>query len=261
ECWGGGTATIMIMGDTCTRACRFCNVKTGNPGKWLDPYEPIMVAKALSRLDLEYIVVTSVDRDDLPDGGASHFAGTIRAIKQEKPELILEVLIPDFRADHDALKRVVDAGPEVIAHNIETTESLTPRVRDRRANYQQSLKVLSIIKSLNPDIYTKSSIMLGLGEAEEEVVQTMIDLRSVGVDFLTIGQYLKPGSSLRFLEVQEYVPPQRYEYFRAKGEEMGFLYVASGPLVRSSYRAGEFYMASIIRRKYHGAQPFQQGGE
>ncbi|MBI2184185.1 MAG: lipoyl synthase [Thaumarchaeota archaeon] len=261
ECWGGGTATIMIMGDTCTRACRFCNVKTGNPQKWLDPYEPLMVAKALGQLDLEYVVVTSVDRDDLPDGGASHFADTIRAIKREKPGLILEVLIPDFRADPAALKRIVDARPDVVGHNIETTEALSPKVRDRRASYQQSLKVLETMKSLDNNIYTKSSIMLGLGESEEDVLQTMKDLRSVGVDFLTIGQYLKPGAAHRFIDVQEYVQPPRYEFLRAKGEELGFLYVASGPLVRSSYRAGEFYLASLIRRKYHHVESFQQGGE
>jgi len=259
ECWGGGTATIMIMGDTCTRACRFCSVRTGHPDGWLDPYEPLMVAQALSRLDLEYVVITSVDRDDLPDGGAAHFAETIRAVKKAKPDLLLEVLIPDFKGDPAALRRVVEAHPEVIGHNIETTEALTRRVRDPRAGYRQSLSVLKMIKEFDPQIYTKSSIMLGHGEAEEDILQTIRDLRQVGVDFLTIGQYLRPGSNRRFLEVQDYVPPETYDHYRRRGEEMGFLYVASGPLVRSSYRAGEFFLTSLLRGS-GTARPPPRGG-
>ncbi len=259
ECWGGRTATIMIMGDTCTRACRFCNVKTGNPRGWLDPYEPLMVAKALRRLNLEYVVVTSVDRDDLPDGGASHFAQTIRAVKKENPEIIVEVLIPDFQGDEGALGKVVEAAPEVIGHNIETTEALTAAVRDRRAKYRQSLGVLQTVKDLNPNICTKSSIMLGLGENDDEVLQAMRDLRSVRVDFLTLGQYLRPRSASRFLEVKQFVHPQRFDYFRIIGEQMGFLYVAAGPLVRSSYRAGEYYLASIVRKQSTRLGPSTEG--
>ena len=257
ECWAGGTATIMLMGDVCSRACRFCMVTPGKPNGALDVLEPENVAFALSQMGLTYVVLTSVDRDDLPDGGASHFARTIRLVKEKVPDLLVEVLIPDFQNDLEAIRCVVDARPDVIAHNIETTLSLTASVRDPRADYWQSLSVLRSIKKLNPTAYTKSSIMVGLGETEEEVTQAMAHLRLAGVDFLTVGQYLRP--SLRHLKVEEYVPPSQFDRYRDIGERLGFRYVASGPLVRSSYRAGEFFIKTIIengsriRQSYIGA--------
>ena len=257
ECWGGGTATLMLMGDTCSRACRFCMVTPGKPSGALDLLEPENVAFALSQMGLTYVVLTSVDRDDLPDGGASHFAKTIQLVKEQIPGLLVEVLIPDFQNDLDSIRRVVDARPDVIAHNIETTLSLTPTVRDPRANYWQSLSVLRTIKKLDPRAYTKSSIMVGLGETEEEVTQAMVHLRKADVDFLTVGQYLRP--SQRHLKVEEYVAPDKFERYRVIGEGLGFRYVASGPLVRSSYRAGEFFIKTVIendsrlRQSYIGA--------
>lgn len=246
ECWGGGTATLMLLGSICTRACRFCMVTPGKPNGFLDEFEPENVAFALSQLELDYVVLTSVDRDDLPDGGASHFAKTIRLIREKRPDILIEVLIPDFQNDLDSIKKVVDARPDVIAHNIETTLSLTPKVRDPRANYWQSLSVLRTVKKLNREIYTKSSIMLGLGETEEEVIIAMRHLRLADVDFLTIGQYLRP--SKRHLPVVEYVKPVVFEKYKEIGEAMGFKYVASGPLVRTSYRAGELFINSMIRK-------------
>ncbi len=250
ECWGGGTATIMLMGAVCTRGCRFCAVTSGHPRGVLDPLEPWKVVRVLGEWGLDYVVLTSVARDDLPDGGAAHFAQTVRAIKRQHPHVLVEVLIPDFQGDLDALKTVVEAGPDVVAHNVETVARLTPRVRDRRARYDQSLRVLQAVKEIDPTRYTKSSIMVGLGETEPEVVQTMRDLRAVGVDFLTIGQYLRPTA--KHLPVVEYVPPEQFERYKRIGEELGFLYVAAGPLVRSSYRAGEFFIASVLRKN---AQP------
>jgi lipoyl synthase len=246
ECWGGGTATLMLMGDVCSRACRFCMVTPGKPQGALDPAEPDNVAFALSQMGLKYVVLTSVDRDDLPDGGADHVALTIRLLKERQPDLLVEVLIPDFQNDLDAISKVVAAGPDVVAHNIETTLSLTARVRDPRAGYWQSLSVLRSAKKLSPRVYTKSSIMVGLGETEEEVVQAMVHLRSAGVDFLTVGQYLRP--SPRHLKVEEFVHPAQFERYRRLGEQRGFRYVASGPLVRSSYRAGEFFIRNAIAR-------------
>ena len=247
ECWGGGTATIMLMGDTCTRGCRFCAVKSGNPHGALDLDEPRKVAMALAELDLSYVVLTSVDRDDLPDGGAGHFAQTVREIKARCPKLLIETLIPDFQGDLEAVRTVVDAGVDVLDHNVETVERLQGTVRDRRANYAQSLKVLRDAKGMRDDLFTKSSIMLGLGETREEVIATMRDLRANDVDILTLGQYLRP-SSWR-LTVQEYVPPETFDELREAGEAMGFAYVASGPLVRSSYRAGEFFLEKVIRTR------------
>jgi len=244
ECWGGGTATLMLMGDVCSRACRFCMVTPGRPGGALDRLEPEKVALALSQMGLTYVVLTSVDRDDLPDGGAAHFAETIMLVKERIPGLLVEVLIPDFQDDLDAIRTVAEARPDVIAHNIETTLSLTPKVRDPRANYWQSLSVLRNVKKVNPRIFTKSSVMVGLGETEEEVVLAMAHLRRAGVDFLTVGQYLRPSS--RNLPVIEYVKPSQFERYRALGKGLGFRYVASGPLVRSSYRAGEFFIHSAI---------------
>jgi lipoic acid synthetase len=222
-------------------------VKSGNPRGVLDILEPVKVAEAIADLGLRYVVITSVDRDDLPDGGADHFASTIRAIKRRDPDVITEVLIPDFQGNLDDVKRVVDAKPEVIAHNIETTRPLTPLVRDLRATYEQSLHVLKSIKDLNPSIYTKSSIMMGLGELEPDVISAMKDLRAVGVSILTLGQYLRPSKG--HVPVSEYLSPERFEHYRRVAEEVGFLYVASGPFVRSSYRAGEFFLEALIRKK------------
>ena len=254
ECWGGGTATLMLMGDVCSRACRFCMVTPGKPSGVLDKFEPENVSFALSEMGLKYVVLTSVDRDDLPDGGAAHFAETIRLVKQRIPDLLVEVLIPDFQGDLDALRTVVEARPDVIAHNIETTLSLTPRVRDPRASYWQSLSVLRNVKKLSPKTFTKSSIMVGLGESEEEVIEAMTHLRRAGVEFLTVGQYLRPSS--RHLPVIEYVKPSQFERYRVAGEDLGFQYVASGPLVRSSYRAGEFFIRSAVENTSKGRQSY-----
>ena len=239
ECWGTGTATIMIMGDICTRGCRFCAVTSGKP-LLLDAGEPERVAKAIKEWGLRYVVITSVCRDDLEDGGAEHIAKTIKAIKLLCPNIIVESLIPDFRGNEDSIKKVVKSKPEVISHNIETVIRLTPKVRDARASYEQSLWLLKKIKDMNSVIYTKSSIMLGLGEIEEEIIQTITDLRLVGVNILTIGQYLQPTT--KHLPVVEYITPQKFNWLREISERMGFVYVAAGPLVRSSYRAAEFFI-------------------
>ena len=251
ECWGGGTATIMLMGGTCTRGCRFCDVTSGNPDGWLDPLEPFKVASVLKEWDLEYIVLTSVARDDLEDGGSGHFAKTIRAVKENVPEMLVEVLIPDFQGKLESLKKVVDANPDVVDHNIETIERLTPTVRDRRAQYQQSLDLLENVKKIDPSQHSKSAIMVGLGETEAEVEKTMRDLRAVDCDFLTVGQYLRP--SQKHLVVEEYIEPAQFDRYREMGEELGFQYVASGPLVRSSYRAGEFYITSLLKKNEGGS--------
>lgn len=237
-CWGSGTATFMIMGDTCTRACRFCNVNHGR-SKPLDKDEPRKLADAISALNLDYAVITSVDRDDLADSGASHFAQCIKTLREKCPKIIIEVLTPDFRGAETDIGRVVSAGPNVFGHNIETVKRLQKPVRDIRANYKQSLAVLKYVKKLAPKIYTKSSIMVGLGETRDEVLETMLDLRTAGVDFLTIGQYLRPKQWN--LAVVEYVTPSQFEDYGRDGEKMGFKYVTAGPFVRSSYRAGELY--------------------
>ncbi len=247
ECWGGGTATIMLMGDVCTRGCRFCAVASGNPHGVLDLDEPRKVATALSGLGLSYVVLTSVDRDDLPDGGAGHIARTVQEIKARRPDLLVETLIPDFQGDLGAVRRVVEAGVDVLSHNVETVERLQGVARDRRAGYRQSLRVLEGAKAMRPGLFTKSSIMVGIGEREDEVLAAMRDLRAAGVDLLTVGQYLRPSSW--HLAVEEYVPPERFDAYREAGEAMGFLYVASGPLVRSSYRAGEYFLQRVIRER------------
>jgi len=246
ECWGGGTATVMLMGEVCTRACRFCHVKVGAPPP-LDPLEPEHLAQAVKQMDLEYIVVTSVNRDDRPDGGASHFAHAITALKRESPKTLVEVLIPDFKGVERDLATVAEARPNVVAHNIETVERLTPTVRDRRAHYRQSLRVLEYLKGRPEKLYTKSSIMVGLGETTEELLQTCRDLRSVGVDVLTLGQYLQP--SQYHLRVERFMPPSEFDALKAEAEAMGFLYVAAGPLVRSSYRAAEFFLKGLMKRE------------
>lgn len=251
ECWGGGkhgtaTATIMLMGDTCTRGCRFCSVKTARAPPPLDPNEPLNTATAITDWGLDYVVLTSVDRDDLSDGGAAHIAATVRELKN-RSSILVECLVPDFRGNEDSIAMVVDSGLDVFAHNIETIERLTPFVRDRRAAYRQSLKVLETAKKLNPELITKSSIMLGLGESDEDVEQTMKDLRNVGVGALTLGQYMQPTK--RHLKVIEYVTPTKFKKWENVGKEMGFLYTASGPLVRSSYRAGEYFLTNILKQR------------
>ena len=246
ECWEGGTATFMLMGEVCTRGCRFCSVKTGNPRGQIDRDEPQKVGYAIAQMGLQYVVLTSVDRDDLEDGGARHFAQTIRVIKSEDPHLIVEVLTPDFCGDVTCISQVVEAQPDVFAHNVETVERLTQRVRDPRSGYQQSLRVLEMVKELDSSRYTKTSIMLGLGESDQEVKKTLVDLRNVGCDVVTFGQYLQP-TRLK-LKVEEFVTPEKFKDWKAEAESMGFLYVASGPLVRSSYKAGEFFMKGVIEK-------------
>jgi len=246
ECWKGGTATFMLMGDTCTRGCRFCAVKTGNPKGWLDEQEPAKVGYAIGKLGLHYVVITSVDRDDLPDHGSGHFAQTIQHVRRNDPNLIIEILTPDFLGNDEWIGKIVDSQPDVFAHNIETVERLTPRVRDPRAKYNQSLHVLDFIKKRNPKIYTKSSIMLGLGEEVAEIEQTLRDLRAVGCDVVTFGQYLQPTK--RHLPVKQFITPEEFARWQKFSEDMGFLYVASGPLVRSSYKAGEFFMRGVIEK-------------
>ena len=250
ECWRSGTATFMLMGDTCTRACRFCAVKTGNPKGFLDPEEPVKVGQAIAQMKLNYVVLTSVDRDDLADLGSKHFARTITVIKENNSKMIVEALVPDFNAITPYIKKVIDAQVDVFAHNIETVERLSPRVRDRRSTYRQSLRTLAIAKQLRTDQYTKSSLMLGLGESESEVLQSLKDLREVGCDVVTFGQYLPPSNRhKKYLPLLEYVTPKRFKDFQQMAEDMGFLYVASGPLVRSSYRAGEFFMRGVIEQR------------
>jgi lipoyl synthase len=248
ECWGGGTATVMLMGEVCTRACRFCHVKVGAPLP-LDPEEPEHLARAVKELSLHYIVVTSVNRDDRPDGGAGHFAAAIRALRRESPSTTVEVLIPDFQGVERDLATVAEARPHVVAHNIETVERLTPTVRDRRAGYRQSLRVLSYLKGRPEKLYTKSSVMVGLGETEEELWQTFGHLRDAGVDVLTLGQYLQP--SQYHLRVASFVSPAQFDSYRKAASEMGFLYVAAGPLVRSSYRAAEFFLQGLMEKGRH----------
>ncbi|KAI1405208.1 Lipoyl synthase [Hypoxylon fuscum] len=254
ECWGGSnknaaTATIMLMGDTCTRGCRFCSVKTNRKPPPLDPHEPEHTAEALARWGLGYVVLTSVDRDDLADGGARHFAETIRKIKAKKPSLLVEALTGDFMGDLDMVKIVADSGLDVYAHNVETVEGLTPYVRDRRATFRQSLKVLEHVKKVRGQqgIITKTSIMLGLGEQEQELMDALKELRSVDVDVVTFGQYMRPTK--RHLQVEKYVTPEEFEMWRQRALDMGFLYVASGPLVRSSYKAGEAFIENVLRKR------------
>ncbi|GEM86551.1 lipoyl synthase [Meiothermus granaticius] len=242
ECWGHGTMTIMVLGGICTRACKFCAVDTGNPKGWVDPLEPLHVAQAVAEMHLQYVVLTSVDRDDLPDGGASHFAEVVRQIKARDPEVKVETLTPDFQGNLSHVEAVLAGGQEVFANNLETVRRLTPKVRDPRAGYDQTLKVLGYAKKVRPEVLTKSSLMLGLGETEEEVRQAMRDLRAVGVDILTLGQYLRPTK--HHLPVERYVTPEQFAEYGRWGYQEGFMEVFSGPLVRSSYRAEKvFYQA------------------
>ena len=254
ECWAGGTATFMVLGDTCTRGCRFCAVKTHSEGTPVDADEPEKVAEAAVAMGLKYVVLTMVDRDDLPDGGAGHVAATIRAIKRRKPDMLVEALVGDWlkterqtMTEEQMIQTVLDAGPDVYAHNVETVLRLTPRVRDYRCSYVRSLATLRTAKKLRPGIVTKSSLMLGLGESEREVEQAMDDLREHEVDVVTFGQYLRP--TLLHLPVREHLTPARFAALEARAMTKGFLYVAAGPLVRSSYKAAEFYLAGMIRQR------------
>ncbi|KNH07468.1 lipoic acid synthetase mitochondrial precursor [Perkinsela sp. CCAP 1560/4] len=270
ECWGGAqssdgnfygaTATIMMMGKECTRGCRFCSIKTTAKPEALDPKEPEKIAQALQELSVDYIVITMVDRDDLADGGAEHVAKTIALIRRTNPSLYLEFLVGDFKGSQTSVQKVASSGLHVYAHNIETVERLTPRVRDRKASYSQSLNTLRWAKEACqptgaseaqqlpeglPRLFTKSSIMVGLGETPEEVLQTMRDLRANDVDFLTLGQYLQPD--LNRMRVSRYLEQEEFDFFKEEGEKMGFRYVASGPLVRSSYKAGELFIRKILK--------------
>ncbi len=235
ECWNNGTATIMVMGSVCTRACKFCAVDTGNPKGWLDAEEPANTAHSVELMGLRYVVLTSVDRDDLPDGGASHYAACVAAIKERTPEVKVEALTPDFAGNLEHVAVVVASGLDVFAQNVETVERLTHPVRDPRAGYQQTLDVLAFAKRHRPEVLTKSSLMVGLGETDEEIFQCMRDLRDHQVDILTLGQYLRP--TVNHLPVERYVTPEQFNQYREVGLAMGFMEVASGPMVRSSYRA------------------------
>jgi lipoyl synthase len=235
ECWNAGTATIMLMGAVCTRACRFCAVDTGNPHGWLDAQEPDNAARTVLMMRLKYVVLTSVDRDDLPDGGAAHYACCVRAIKRLNPHTAVEALTPDFQGVLTDIATVVDSGIEVFAQNIETVERLTHPVRDPRAGYAQTLAVLAHAKAHRPTLLTKSSLMLGLGETDAEIEATLADLRGAGVDLVTLGQYLRP--TVNHLPVERYVSPQQFAAYRASALALGFLECVAGPLVRSSYRA------------------------
>jgi lipoic acid synthetase len=235
ECWTAGTATIMLMGSVCTRACRFCSVDTGNPKGWLDLDEPNNSAKSVKLMGLKYIVFTSVDRDDLDDGGAHHYAECVKAVKRENPETNVEVLTPDFKGDLKALEEVLDSGIVVFAQNIETVKRLTHPVRDPRASYETTMKLLAHAKKYRPDILTKTSLMLGLGETDEEIRETMQDLRDIGLDIVTLGQYLRP--TMNHLAIERYVKPSEFDLYRRWGLDIGFKEVVSGPFVRSSYRA------------------------
>ncbi|XP_060102244.1 lipoyl synthase, mitochondrial [Heteronotia binoei] len=252
ECWGGGeyataTATIMLMGDTCTRGCRFCSVKTAKSPPPLDPEEPYNTAKAIAEWGLDYVVLTSVDRDDIPDGGAAHFAKTVSHLKERNPKILVECLTPDFRGDLKAVEKVVLSGLDVYAHNVETVPELQRHVRDPRANFDQSLNVLKHAKEVQPDVISKTSIMLGLGETDEQVLTTLKLLREADVDCLTLGQYMQPTK--RHLKVEEYITPEKFKYWEKVGNDLGFHYTASGPLVRSSYKAGEFFLKNLVEKR------------
>ncbi|KDR85116.1 hypothetical protein GALMADRAFT_233744 [Galerina marginata CBS 339.88] len=264
DCWGGSkstdgrntaTATIMLMGDTCTRGCRFCSVKTSRAPPPLDPHEPENTAEAISRWGLGYIVLTSVDRDDLADGGAHHFAETIRKIKQKASHILVEALTGDFAGSLEQVSLVAKSGLDVYAHNVETVEELTPYVRDRRATFRQSLKVLEHAKREGVQI-TKTSIMLGVGETSDQVLAALKELRAVDVDVVTFGQYMRPTK--RHMKVDRYVEPSEFENWKKVAEDLGFLYVASGPLVRSSYKAGEYYIENVLRRRKQMALPLSE---
>ncbi|KPK73004.1 hypothetical protein AMJ87_03215 [candidate division WOR_3 bacterium SM23_60] len=237
ECWNKKSATIMILGKVCTRSCRFCAVKTGDPHCEIDPQEPDHVALVIGKLGLKYVVITSVDRDDLADKGSSHYAQTIACIREKNPDIKVEALIPDFSGEHTYIKKVVDARPYVIGHNVETVERLSSYIRDRRCRYETSLEVLRTVTHCDTTIFTKSGFMVGLGETKEDIIKTLTDLRDAGVDVVTIGQYLQPTRKHHF--VQKYYTPQEFDELADIGKNMGIGHVLSGPLVRSSYHAEE----------------------
>ena len=245
ECWNGGTATFMLMGDTCTRGCRFCAVKSSKYPPALDADEPSKLAGTIKKMNLNYVVLTTVNRDDFQDQGASHIARCIKATQRTSPRLLIEMLMPDFRGEKELVQQIIDASPAVLAHNLETVRRLTPEVRDYRADYDQSLEVLRYLNTNCPEGYTKSSLMLGLGESRREILQAMDDMRDAGVDFLTIGQYLQP--TRKHLKVLKFLHPDEFNELGQIGDQMGFDYVAAGPLVRSSYKAAEFYIERKIR--------------
>ena len=247
ECWKGdhATMTIMVLGDECTRRCRFCAVKTVDRAAPPDPEEPAHVGQAVAEMDLDYLVITSVDRDDLPDGGAGHYAACIRELRARSPRTVVETLIPDYTGSN--LKALMDGRPDVLAHNVEVVDRLQRKIRDPRCSFDRSLETLREAKAIDPGVFTKSSLMVGLGETDDEVHDALERLRDAGVEFLTIGQYLRP--SPQHAPVAEYVTPERFDAFERRGRELGFLYVASGPLVRSSYKAGEFFAARLVRER------------
>jgi len=235
ECWSHGTATFMLLGGICTRACKFCAVGTGNPHGKLDNEEPIKISNAIQKMKLKYVVLTSVDRDDLPDGGAGHYARTVKEIKKTLPEIIVETLVPDFQGNKESIYKLIFSGLDVFAQNLETVERLTSRVRDPRASYNQTLDVLITAKQYNPKVVTKSSLMLGLGEKKHEVFKAMADILSCGVEILTLGQYLRP--TINHLPVERWISPDEFMSYARIAKDMGFREVASGPMVRSSFRA------------------------
>ena len=244
ECWSRGTATIMLMGDVCTRACRFCSVNTGNPKGWLDPQEPENTAKSVELMGLKYVVLTSVNRDDLADGGAAHYAACVKAVRDRNPEPAVEALTPDFLGELNAVEVVVNSGLQVFAQNVETVKRLTHPVRDPRAGYEQTLEVLAHAKRHRPDVLTKTSLMLGLGETREEVEECLRDLRSAKVDIVTFGQYLQPTRN--HYPIDRYLTPEEFEDYRVLGLSMGFLEVVSGVMVRSSYRAEQVLQGNNV---------------
>ncbi len=249
ECWGGGTATFMILGDSCTRGCRFCSVQSLAKPPLPDPEEPAKLARTLREMALEYVVLTTVCRDDLPDQGAGHLVACIRAVKAACPGMKVEMLAQDFRGERAHVETLIDSGIDVFAHNLECVERLTASVRDAKAGYRQSLEVLRHAKAYRPAMPTKSSLMAGLGETEEEMLEAFDDLRAAGCDILTIGQYLRPTGAGRNLPVAEFVAPEQFARYETLAREKGFLYVASGPFVRSSYRAGELFMKGLLEKK------------
>ncbi len=245
ECWGAGTATFMVLGELCTRGCRFCSVSSALKPPPPDPLEPQKLAQTIQEMKLGYIVLTTVCRDDLPDQGASHIAQCIKSVRRGCPNTKIEVLMQDFRGDKSLIARVLEAGPDVAAHNLETVRRLSPAIRDAKAGYEQSLEVLSYFREILPQTPTKSSLLLGIRETEQEVLESLRDLRSVGVSMVTLGQYLRPDSSGRNLPVYEFLSPERFDFYADCAREMGFSEIAAGPLVRSSYHAGELFLKGL----------------
>ncbi|GIR87705.1 MAG: lipoyl synthase [Pseudomonadota bacterium] len=243
ECWSHGTATFMLLGSVCTRACKFCAVDTGNPKGQIDAKEPEKVANSIAQMNLKYAVLTSVNRDDLEDGGAMHFAQTVVSTKKEAPGVIIEALVPDFLGKRESIETLLDSNVEVFAQNLETVKRLTHQVRDHRAGYEQTLEVLAYAKKYSPKTISKTSLMLGLGESEDELLESFNDIRSAGVDVLTLGQYMRP--TINHLPVEKWYSPEEFQYMKKLALDIGFKEVASGPLVRSSYRADK--IAHLIK--------------